>query len=204
MRKYDQVLTAYYNRERIQRELNEFYIFTSFRRSHDIYENPMHTREYDIIDDDTVEYDKTDLNKDTAYSVNPPSPNHKASSGYDIHALSPVSSDSGTEDNKIDVSFKTATTATTVPTTPNSFSTPRSTRRKSVQHSLMDGLSRSSPSFSNITGVSYGSENSSISDLKIKKRQIERSFELKYSVFPKTVEVSESSPNISLENFPKV
>jgi methylglyoxal synthase len=99
------------------------------------------------------------------------------------------SSDSGTEDNKIDVSFKTATTATTVPTTPNSFSTPRSTRRKkeSVQHSLMDGLSQSSPCFSNITGVSYGSENSSISDLKIKKRQIERSFEMKYSVSPKTV-----------------
>jgi len=193
MKEYDAQITAYYNRERIQRELNEFYIFTSFRRSHNMYENPMHTREYNIIDDDTLDCEDNNLNNCYTYFAPPsPSPNLK-SSEYGIPELSPVSSDSGSKEdrnNDKDVSFETITT---LHTTLDPYITPPcSARRKkeSVQHSFMDGLSRSSPSTGNISGVSYASENSSILDLKIKKRLIERTFERNFNVIPEIVEVS--------------
>jgi len=169
----------------------------------------MHTHEYDIENDDTVEYDENGWTKGNPYLVTPsPSPQrqslvtHNKYESHEIPELSAVSSDSYSEDTNNDnnISYQNSTASKTMSSTVDSFFTPPRTERgkgtkgSSPEH-FLDGISRGSAH----TGVSQDSGNSSISDLKIKKRMIERSFERKFNIFPKVVEVS---PNASLERIP--
>ena len=196
---YDATITEYYNRDRLQRELNDFYNYTSaFRNSHDTYENPMHTYAYDIVDDDTVEYDENGWTKGNPYLVTPsPSPQRQSSvthnkyKNHDSPDTSAMSSDYCSEDTNNDknISYEQSLASKTMSSTVDSFlTTPQIERGKgsngsSPEHHFLDGISRGSVN----TGVSHGSETSSISDLKFKKRMIERSIERRFNRFPRLV-----------------
>lgn len=155
---YDELLAAYFDRARLQRELHEFYKFTSFRRSMDLHVNPMHTHEYEIVDkdkddDDTIDFDDDDWDNNEDYNVTPSSSPHRL-----IH-------------HKIQEKNEPL----------EALNTTITTAEDSVL--MEEGLSRASPN-THLSGVSFSSGNSSISDLKLKKRQIERAYERRYPRYP--------------------
>mmetsp|Transcript_1365 Transcript_1365/g.2480 ORF Transcript_1365/g.2480 Transcript_1365/m.2480 type:complete len:198 (+) Transcript_1365:201-794(+) len=177
---YDELLADYFDRARLQRELHEFYKFTSFRRSMDLYENPMHTFEYEIIDKDHRKVDDDDINDtddsfdndwdmNDDYNVTPPrSPRHlKIRENHEE-------------------SFETSQTLNTTIASGDDSAI------------LEEGLSRASPN-THFSGVSYSSGNSSIPDLKIKKRQIERAFERRFPRYPMVLTLASSSSLRSFE-----
>jgi hypothetical protein len=171
---YDELLAAYFDRDRLLRELHEFYKFTSFRRSLDLHVNPMHTFEYDIVDkdneDDTIDFHDHDWDTNVDYSATPP----RSRRPRDVKI------------QEKNVSFETSTT----------LNTTMGTAEDSVL--LEEGLSRTSPN-THLSGVSFSSGNSSISDLKIKKRQIERAYERRFPRYPLVVSLASSHSWRSLD-----
>lgn len=192
---HDELIAAYFDQTRLLRELKEFYTFTSFRRSHDFYENPMHTHEFDIVEEEeeaaaVVDEDFFDLVENESHEKQDYS---STPSNSPLHQPLTTTTERPSEESLSGHSDKNISfeTSTTMNTSLDSMHTKREpfTADDSV---MEEGLSRASPN-THVSGVSYSSENSSISDLKLKKRLIERNYERRFPRFPSVVSLSSSN-----------
>lgn len=94
-------------------------------------------------------------------------------------------------DHHKDDSFDTNKTMNTITTMDSSRASRRTTRSSTSMGFLAEeGLSRSSPmSMTAYTDISFGSTTSSISELKMKKRVMERTFERSHPRFPAVLDL---------------
>lgn len=205
----DDDIAAYFNVDRLRKELYEFYKFTS-----DNYHGQIYTYEYDIIDDDTIDLDGAAYRFDSSPRKTSPMnkkkvitpTKNKIDKFAGLPSLSPISiqsSKSGSASAQIntarrdshlkDISFQTNTTVGT-----DLDSLPGNSPLKALHMDTAISIADSQTPSSNATGVSYSS-NTTISDLKVKKRQLERSFEKKFEQFPRIVELGvDGRPTSSL------
>lgn len=195
----DDDIAAYFNVDRLRKELYEFYKFTS-----DTYHGQVHTYEYDIVDDDTIDLDGDAYRFDSSPRKTSPmnkkkivTPRkNKMEKFAGLPSLSPISMQSSksgsvsgqrntpTRDTHLkDISFQTNTTVGT-----DLDSLPPNSPLHAMHADTAISIADSQTPSSNATGVSYSS-NTTISDLKDKKRLLERSYEKKFQQFPRIVDL---------------